>query len=220
MVAPFLGPECQGTRRLACRPKTVSHKSLARLVFGRRACPIVVSAYARMPCSERAIDKRIGLHHTHTHTHPPTLHQCCTAGQLRRPSDAITLAKSALLPADHVPIFPRPSPLPVRPSSGVRQPYSWFQEQHNPQSRLSARPWTLESSRVQLSPVQTPPAAAAAARQCNRHRPVWERPVAAHRRRTGTPARIVSEPSVNACMAIMRAHARGMLLLSVLMIRL
>lgn len=64
---------------------------------------------------------------------------------------------------------------------------------------------TLESTHVQLNSISPES-------KCNRHRPVWQRPAVAHRRRTGMPARTVSGPNANACMAIMLAHARGMLL--------
>lgn len=132
------------------------------------------------------------------------------AGQLRRPSDAISLAKSAFLPGDHVQTFSF-EPTARTPSSGFRNLTRMLPITAQSQSRLK-RPDSavnfVESTRVQLK--SHPPAATD---KCNRHRPVWQRPAVAHRRRTGMPARIVSGPSANACMAIMPAHARGKMLL-------
>lgn len=76
------------------------------LVFGRTACPArsdVMSCQLTLRClrDERARafeNERIGLHHTRTKPHPLAL---CAAGQLRRPSDAISRSKSAFAPGRH-----------------------------------------------------------------------------------------------------------------------
>lgn len=103
------------------------------------------------------------------------------------------------------PKLPRSNPPPVR--SGVDfATLLVLPITAQPQSRLSDNrelwnPPAYNSDSFRLS---------GATSKCNRHRPVWQRPAAAHPRRTGMLAPTVSRPSANACMAIMLEHARGM----------
>lgn len=100
----------------------------------------------------------------------------------------------------------RSSPLPLRPrvdfATLLVLPITAQSQSRlmRPPANLGIHPHTTQS--LSESPAATD--------KCNRHRPVWQRPAVARRRRTGMPARIVSGPSVNACMAIMLARARGM----------
>lgn len=187
------------------RPKTASRSSAAGLCSKVRIRdesipmpPSAVSAYARTANELPASTKDQIT--SHTHRAAPKLHG--------RPTPAAfgcyIRCQTRLPPWRPRPNKPsRPSPLPVLRSSGFRNltHASCRSTIPIPTVNLGIHRRATQASLLVPPPPQN---------KCNRPRPVWQRPAAAYQRRTGTPARIVSRPSANACMAIMPAHARGM----------
>lgn len=144
-----------------------------------------LSAYARMRWDKgRNPDKGAADYITHT---------ICTAGQLRRPSDAISLANSAFFPGDHVQTFSF-EPTAHTPSSGFRN-LTRASYHSNSQSRLSARQRSLESTRVQRSDFRFP---------CRR-RQMQPSPARVAKAGGGTPA-----PYGHACTNCVRAKCKCM----------
>lgn len=120
-----------------------------------------------------------------SHTHTPSRTACDS-----RPTPAAfgcyNTSQTRFPPRPTASKLSRSSPLPVRPSSGFRkQPYSRFQSQHNPQSRLKSprtvpvnlgihSPCTTQSQPVSDSPFcRPPPANATVTGPCGKGRGWW-----------------------------------------------